>query len=712
MYDEYLTTSPDYERISFMWRCHGRLHIYQDSAERIIKLCESLLVFGNNDFSLLSSMPSADVVAEHNMWAEEVAECLQQWSNMELIATLVRWDHIRSVLNDLYRTCPETTRMADQSGSSPVFQPSLSETIEAVKAALSSKQEVRSIVRLERSDALPVIDLLDQVMILLPPESDLYKTSFHTLRKLCSRNEHLPKSFMISGKLRKTGEQPAASGSFADVWQGRYGDSDVALKSIRVSGTDNVKKIMESFCKEAIVWRHLSHPNVIPFLGIDTTLFRLCMVSLWAVHGNIRTFLRNNPRADRSSLILDIAHGLEYLHSNDITHGDLKGANILIDHDFRACLSDFGLTRIVYNDDTISSVTARTAASGSVRWMAPEILDPERFGIQSSVAMSESDIHSFGMVMWEVYTNRNPFDGIRIDAAVIYQIIAGTRPKLEPATIRTDFFAGVSQIMEACWQPDWRERPDISVVVSRLCEILPFPSFLNAPSASDRSIHDQANSHLVLQPPPLEPPNLTSMHDYAFIPHVRSVIRSPTVSFHPWLDGQTFIELPLSFDLARNAFQPLLPDVTGRSSYTRPSRGQLEEYATDPAVRRMTILCDAIPQWPILVGARESDGRPLSGTGLVTVQDVLLAIFNSMRTQINHAEWTRLSFEDQRAVTREFGRRCQAGSSPLHQDMEHSQGVRRVDFLRGRHVFKGLIYDDTSRDGFDNLGVKLLVDTK
>jgi len=192
--------------------------------------------------------------------------------------------------------------------------------------------------------------------------------------------------------------------------------------------------------------------------------------------------------------------------------------------------------------------------------------------------------------------------------------------------------------MEACWQPDWRKRPNISVVVSRLREIFPFPSPTNAPSASDRSGFDQTSSHLVVRSPPLESPSLTFMQNPGFTPRIRSVLRMPTVSFHPLLNDQSVDGRSLSLDLSRNVFRPLLLDVTGRLSYTRPSPEQFGEYATDPAVRCMIISYDDILQWPIFVGPRGSDGRPLSGAGSVTLKDVLIAIFDSMRTQVTHVQ--------------------------------------------------------------------------
>jgi serine/threonine protein kinase len=97
------------------------------------------------------------------------------------------------------------------------------------------------------------------------------------------------------------------------------------------------------------MWGKLSHQNVLPFRGVTTTLFQLALVYDWGHSGNITQFVASNPRASRVSLVrnflataattehrqlffcvwqlLGVARGLEYLHSLDIPHGDLKGVS-------------------------------------------------------------------------------------------------------------------------------------------------------------------------------------------------------------------------------------------------------------------------------------------------------------------------------------------------------------------------------------------------
>ena len=120
------------------------------------------------------------------------------------------------------------------------------------------------------------------------------------------------------------------------------------------------------------------------------------------------------------------------MHDLRVVHGDLKGvcvlrigtlhishssakANILIDKERRACIADFGLSTItgvatqaagasqesVISNDTLMSFTG----GGTRRWMSPELLDPERFGIPESEGnrpTRQSDCYALGMVIYEV----------------------------------------------------------------------------------------------------------------------------------------------------------------------------------------------------------------------------------------------------------------------------------------------------------------------
>ncbi|KDQ14709.1 hypothetical protein BOTBODRAFT_73750, partial [Botryobasidium botryosum FD-172 SS1] len=127
--------------------------------------------------------------------------------------------------------------------------------------------------------------------------------------------------------------------------------------------------------REVAAWKDLRHTNVLPFIGVFEQNSRIYMLSPWMEKGELIRFLRQNPKADRKKLLLQIAEGLRYLHTLDpvVVHGDLRGANILITDAGEACLADFGLSHRVINGAVEGNSTTWHAA-GNPRWQAPELL--------------------------------------------------------------------------------------------------------------------------------------------------------------------------------------------------------------------------------------------------------------------------------------------------------------------------------------------------
>ncbi|KAJ7255964.1 kinase-like domain-containing protein, partial [Mycena rebaudengoi] len=184
-----------------------------------------------------------------------------------------------------------------------------------------------------------------------------------------------------------------------------------ALKHLRTFLRDpDLRRIPLNFYREAFIWRDLRHPYILPMIEIvpDSFLPSFRMVSTWMENGTALSYLDDHRRANVDRLLSEIAQGLEYLHSRNIVHGDLRGANILINDNWSACLADFGLTSL----SEASAATHSSNRAGTVRWMAPELLAPERFGHHKFSRTSASDIYAFGCVCLELDTGRPPFADI------------------------------------------------------------------------------------------------------------------------------------------------------------------------------------------------------------------------------------------------------------------------------------------------------------
>ncbi|KAJ7690911.1 kinase-like domain-containing protein [Mycena olivaceomarginata] len=261
----------------------------------------------------------------------------------------------------------------------------------------------------------------------------------------------------------------------------------VALKRIRIFTADSTThRNRLQFFKEALVWQRLRHRFILPLLGIDRETFSpsFCMVSPWMKYGTVLKYLRDRGCGDVDRLLLEIAQGLDYLHSMNIVHGDLRGTNILISDDENACLSDFGLaTTISDADSTAGALTSSSNRGGSVRWFAPELIEPQSFGCERFSRTTASDVYAYACVCLELYTGSPPF-AHQSDVAAMLRVIAGERPERPPT-----MSAALWQLVTTGWVPDFRARPsihDIAVALEGIPGMFPAPSVSRDSASSPR----------------------------------------------------------------------------------------------------------------------------------------------------------------------------------------------------------------------------------
>jgi len=176
------------------------------------------------------------------------------------------------------------------------------------------------------------------------------------------------------------------------------------------------------------------------------------------------------------------------MHGQAMIHGDLKGvrlqmlaavlppnilfiiikANILIDKDHHARLADFGLLIITSNSNSTNFAPSSShMSSGTTRWMSPEILDPDMFGLTDSRPTQESDCYALGMVVLEVLSGRPPFTPDK-DFVVMRKVIDGERPGRPKGPEGAWFTDDLWQTLERCWAAQSESRPSVKVVLDCL----------------------------------------------------------------------------------------------------------------------------------------------------------------------------------------------------------------------------------------------------
>ncbi|KAJ6476176.1 kinase-like domain-containing protein [Mycena sanguinolenta] len=191
--------------------------------------------------------------------------------------------------------------------------------------------EKAAVLRLEGDSAQYFLDVvqdsLDKGFLLEHGEA-----ARRIIRKVSEACDRLPSSLFITG-VSERDENATFGGGYGDIYCASYGGKRVALKRLRhfLRGSD-LRRARLKFCREALVWRDLHHPHILPFLGIDRDSFPepyFCMVSPWMEHGTVMSYLKTHGASNVDKLLYEIAQGLQYLHSRNIVHGDLRGVQFL-----------------------------------------------------------------------------------------------------------------------------------------------------------------------------------------------------------------------------------------------------------------------------------------------------------------------------------------------------------------------------------------------
>jgi serine/threonine protein kinase len=170
-------------------------------------------------------------------------------------------------------------------------------------------------------------------------------------------------------------------------------------------------------------------------------------------------------------LMYQAAKGMHFLHSSGVAHRDLKSLNLLLDNKWNVKVADFGLTVFKDSmrrkgDDRRDSRNGEGAMVGSVPWMAPELLQemPDADPVLA-------DVYAYGIIMWEVFTRKKPFDGLTAPQVAVAVIRNDLRPTLPSASQMTEAERQYVELLSSCWHRDMTVRPVFLDVMNDIVKI-------------------------------------------------------------------------------------------------------------------------------------------------------------------------------------------------------------------------------------------------
>ncbi|CAG2162204.1 unnamed protein product, partial [Oppiella nova] len=267
--------------------------------------------------------------------------------------------------------------------------------------------------------------------------------------------------------------QELGEGAFGKVYRGELVMTagaivPIAIKTLKENATT---KTQQDFRREAELMSDLQHPNIVCLLGVCIREEPMSMLFEYMSKGDLHEYLIcHSPRSDvttrsddNSQHILEIqdflhiatqiAAGMEYLAGHHFVHRDLAARNCLVGEHLTVKISDFGLSRDIYSSDYYR---VQSKSLLPVRWMPPESCLYGKF-------TTESDVWSFGVVLWEIFSyGLQPYYGFTntdvIDMIRSRQLLACPE----------DCPPHIYSLMIECWHEIPNKRPSFHELHTRL----------------------------------------------------------------------------------------------------------------------------------------------------------------------------------------------------------------------------------------------------
>jgi len=242
-------------------------------------------------------------------------------------------------------------------------------------------------------------------------------------------------------------------GSFGEAYRAKWHEAVVAVKKIHADLLGNAEAINNFYAETEMLKNLKPHPNTVLFFGV--TKEPIAIIMEYCENGSLHQFL-HSPIAISLSMkrnfLLGIARGMLHLHFYNVIHRDLAARNILLTSSLDVKVSDFGFSRELEgtNENRIKTTV------GPVFWFPPEALRDHIFS-------TKTDVWSFGVVVWEVLTRKEPFENKSPS-----DVIVGVTQSGMTVEIPNDCPPMFANLMRMCFQQDPASRPTFK----EICTIL------------------------------------------------------------------------------------------------------------------------------------------------------------------------------------------------------------------------------------------------
>ena len=327
-------------------------------------------------------------------------------------------------------------------------------------------------------------------------------------------------------------EHVLGDGTLGTVYKGVVRQNAVAIKVLS-SEVFGEPAALETLRRELEALSFIRHPNLCLFMGYTLSSEKVMVVNEF-LKSNLEVFLEDKEKGtvgmvERVRMAKEAALGLSWLHRNHIAHRELKPSNILLDINNHAKVADYGLSHArqlmnraiarqklsgasdpdARSPDLMTSIELSSASTLDLDqlpyWLAPELLtamktpsmisglsgltlssSQDSSGLKSSgssatrISYEKCDIYSFGIILWQLLTRREPFSKAPtaadphpgasfadLDSFIQAVTVDKVRPEIPVDTLPT-----LQELIKDCWDSNPNRRPPFQSIVKRLDHII------------------------------------------------------------------------------------------------------------------------------------------------------------------------------------------------------------------------------------------------
>eukprot|EP01113_Clastostelium_recurvatum_P031971 TRINITY_DN4054_c0_g1_i6.p1 TRINITY_DN4054_c0_g1~~TRINITY_DN4054_c0_g1_i6.p1 ORF type:complete len:1058 (-),score=272.77 TRINITY_DN4054_c0_g1_i6:126-3251(-) len=263
-------------------------------------------------------------------------------------------------------------------------------------------------------------------------------------------------------------------GSFGDVYRCRISGYVCAAKVVNIKGYNESQ--LENIKNEILFLSEFRHENIVMLLGHDIVPKRELKIYMELMPNSLSNYIQQKKaegsrfsRRDVIKIATCLAKALNFLHSKRVIHRDIKSNNVLIEVDnnldkiTEVRLCDFGVSKV------LSENTSAATFTGTDLWVAPEV-----FGVQFSGVKSydeRADIWSYGIVLVEMITQKNPYAGLAPGEAMT-RVKDGIPPDYASGLPDDDSpYTEIEDLISRCLRKDPQQRLPADQILSFLAQI-------------------------------------------------------------------------------------------------------------------------------------------------------------------------------------------------------------------------------------------------